>query len=209
MEVQELDEDMPWELNLDEVRNYLNQFSLTCVELGDYLMVIKSNLDLFIDNEPYLALMLILDTKSGIYKVKLWNKTLFAGKSPSPEELVQVCKKHFGQGKPCVGFQLQMDDQAQYEGLLSMLPIPRKVAKDCHKFLKKGAGDDDLCSECKKLNVSKSLSNVTVEIKSNLGDASCKSEVTSPKNIFLQLFQKNAAIISPQEVNVKKIWQNS
>ena len=95
MKVQELDEDMPWELNLEEVRNYLNQLSLTCVELGDYLMVIKSNLDLFIDNEPYLALMLILDTKSGIYKVKLWNKILFAGKSPSPEELVQVCKKTF------------------------------------------------------------------------------------------------------------------
>ena len=179
--MQEVEKDMSSELNLEDISSSLRQLSLTCVELGDYLMVIKSNLDLFIDNEPYLALMLILNRKSGNYKVKLWNETLSAGKSPSAEELIQVCKKHFCLGKPCVGFELQMDDRAPYEGLLSLLPIPRKVAKDCHKFLKKGTGDDNLCPECKKLSVSKNLANVTVDIKSDLQDAGCKNEVTLPK----------------------------
>ena len=172
---------MSGELNLEEVSNSLGQLSLTCVELGDYIMVIKSNLDLFIDSEPYLALMLILNKKSGIYMAKLWNKTLSAGKNPTTEEFIQVCKQHFSHGKPCVGFPLETNEQGLYECLLSSLPIPRKVAKDCHKFLKKGVGDDNLCSECKKLSVSKSLANVTAVLKSSLQDAGSKNGVTSPK----------------------------
>ena len=179
--VQDMDEDIPGELNLEEITTSLCQLSLTCVKLGDYLMVIKSDLDLFIDDEPYLALMLILNTKSGLYKAKLWNKTLLVGRSFYAEELVQVCKKHFGQGKPCVGFQLELNEQAQYEDLLPLLPSPRKVAKDCHKFLKEGDSDDNLCSGCKKLSLSRSLDNVSMTINSNIPDSGSKDRVTSPK----------------------------
>ena len=169
---------MSGELNHEDITHSLSQLSLKCVELGDYLLVIRSNLDVFIDNEPYLASMLILNKHSGTYTAKLWNKTLFSGKNPTATEFIQVCKQHFGQGKPCVGFRLQVDEEAPHEGILSSLPISRNVAKDCHKFLNKDAGDDNLCSACKKLSISKSLSNVTV---SNVPDVGRTNEETSPK----------------------------
>ena len=142
-EYQELNAEFSCELNHEMVSQCIKQLSLSCVELGDYIMIINSKFDSFIDDEPYLALMVIMNTQSGICKVKLWNRTLFAGRINSLDKLVQVCKENFGQGKPCSGFQLQAGDQTKYEGLLSLLPSPRKFAKGCHKFLKKDAGDSD------------------------------------------------------------------
>ena len=122
--------------------------------------------------------MVIMNTQSGICKVKLWNRTLFAGRINSLDKLVQVCKENFGQGKPCSGFQLQAGDQTKYEGLLSLLPSPRKLAKDCHKFLRNNADDgDDMCPECKTLSKSHIVSDVSEVITSYFQ----KDEVILPK----------------------------
>ena len=171
---------MTQELDLEEVRGSLAQLSLTSVVLGDYLMVMKSDFDIFIDGEPYIACALLLNTKSGVYKLRLWNQTILTGKNPTVDHLVQVCKEQFSQGRPCVGFPFALDEEQQNECLLAQTPIPRKVSKSCHRFVK-NCGDDQ-CSECKKLNVSKMLTNVTVMMKeSSAPSVNTENILMSPK----------------------------
>ena len=171
------------DLKLEEVRGSLASLSLTSVILGDYLVVTNSDFDVFINGEPYLALMVLLNKKSGIYKAKLWNQTICSGKKPTAAEFVQICKQHFSQNKPCIGFPQELDEQSQYERPLSQTPIPRKVSKDCLKFLKDGFGDDDnsLCCECKKLSVSKALKDVTVVLKGDAISSGDPETLLSPK----------------------------
>ena len=174
---------MTEDLNLEEVRGSLASLSLASVVIGDYLVVMKSEFEVFIDGEPYLALMLLFNKKSGFYKLKLWNQTILAGKNQSEDHLIEVCKQHFSQNKPCIGFPQEVEECSQYERPLSQTPIPRKVSKDCLKFLKDGfGGDNSLCSECKKLSVSKGFTSVTVVIKEGAMSGADKDTVLlSPK----------------------------
>ena len=169
---------MTQKLDLEEVKGSLAQLSLTTVVLGDYLMVMKSDFDVFIDGEPYLAFALLLNTKSGVYKLRLWNQSILTGKDPSADHLVQVCKEQFSQGKPCIGFPCALNEEEQDECFLSQTPVPRKVSKSCHRFL--NLHGDDQCSECKKMNMSKNLTNVTVMIK----ESSTSNE--KPSNILME-----------------------
>lgn len=150
------------ELGCGEIRKSLESLSLASVRLGDYLVVMKSDFDVFIDGEPYIALMLLWNQKSGVYKVKLWNQIIATGNNLTLEQLMQICKEYFWQGKPCIGFPIYIKEEHGHgQCVLSQTPVPRKISQDCRKFL--SAHDDNyLCSECKSLSVSNMLKNVTV-----------------------------------------------
>ena len=167
------------ELNLQNMNRLLTQLALPSLILGDYLVVMNCDFDVFIDGEPYLALMVILNKKSGIYKAKLWNQTICVGKKPSVAEFVQICEQHFSRGKPCIGCPQEIEEEGQCEKLLSQIPIPRRVSQDCSKFIKEGFGD--VCSECKKLSVSKTFTNVAVTIKDEISYVGRRNDGTLPK----------------------------
>ena len=68
-----------------------------------------------------------MEIKSGRYIRRIWNRTVGQGKTLTSDELVELCKKHFFQGKPCIGcpqFGAEKDDR---EFLISQTPIPRRV----------------------------------------------------------------------------------
>ena len=150
---------MAKELNLEEVRGSLAELSLTSVVLGDYLMVMKSDFDVFIDGEPYLALALLLNTKAGVYKLRLWSHTILTGDITGLDHFIQICKGRFSRGKPCIGFPSSLNEQES--GLLSHTLTLRRFSKLCLKFVKNQGVDQ--CYECEKMNLSKKLTDVSVQ----------------------------------------------
>ena len=57
-----------------ELETALHSLSLTWVSVGDYLVVMSGEVDAEICSEPYLALQLWLNMKSGKFISRVWNQ---------------------------------------------------------------------------------------------------------------------------------------
>ena len=143
------------EIDPSKAQNALKQISLTSVTLGNYLVAFQSELDTFICDEPYIPLMVLLDLRSGRYLTRIWSSTTSQGTVAHLDEFSDVCRRHFGQGKVCIG--CPGSDSAF---------VPRSFSKTCHRLLGKDAQRDaDTCVECLKLmDIDNSETKCKVEI---------------------------------------------
>ena len=124
--------------NLDELRLALAALPLNSVSLGKYVVVMNSEFDVTVNEEPYLALTVVLDTRSGKFMSRIWSQTVKTGRLGNVGEFVELCKMHFDQG-PCMGFICSADEQSSHKYLTSQTPVPRKIAADCRKVVGKAA----------------------------------------------------------------------
>ena len=130
----------------------ITEISLSSMVLGDYLVIVKSDFDMVISEEPYLALMLLLNMVTGKYIARVWNQTVATGILSSVDELKVACLKHF-ENRPCMGFPVPENEHNDTD---SNAPVPIKVSKSCLKVLSKNVKSEIVsCSECLKLIRSK------------------------------------------------------
>ena len=109
--------------------------------------------DMIIGGEPYLALQLWLNIKSGKIISRIWDQTVSLGKIASVDEFSEVCLAHF-KGRPCIGYPLS-DPNSEQDFFVSQTPIPRKISRACAKLLSPGtASAVTSCPECFKLKPS-------------------------------------------------------
>ena len=136
------------ELNLDNIKEILEAHSLKHVMVGDYLVIVRSDFDVIISGEPYIAFMLMLNLKSGVCRTRIWNKTIKAGLVANTSELEVECNNLFEKCKPCIGY---TDKSVQGEEYL-LLPtlMPRKISKSC-LYKVESILKDESCSECLKI----------------------------------------------------------
>ena len=137
---------------LNEAQCILSDMDLTSIRMQDFLVVIKSDFDFTFSGEPYIALMMVLDLKTGKYILRLWNQTIAAGSALRKEELLEACTSLFSQGRPCFGFPV------------TETPFPRKVASTCRRELGKDTGSDVIaCHECSRLKTLYSMSDAQIK----------------------------------------------
>ena len=67
------------EESLQDVKEALASLFLTTLDFGKYLLVMRSECDLIIREEPYIAYMLWLNVESGQIISRTWNKTICSG----------------------------------------------------------------------------------------------------------------------------------
>ena len=128
------------QINMLQVKHVISTLSLTSVKVGNFLVVMKSEFDLSLLEEPYIALMLLLDLKSGKYISRVWNQTMATGSAADEGTLMEACKNLFCNGRPCLGHPVAEE------------LFPRKMASTCNKVLGNDAGvDETTCLECSKL----------------------------------------------------------
>ena len=166
--------DMKPTFDLEQAKSVLPSLSLMSITFGDYLVVMRSDFDVTIEGEPYLALMLLYNTKDGKFMARIWNQTVFSGIAPTLEQFVNTCEKHFS-GKPCLGYPEEEDEHAMQEFFVSQTPIPRKISKMCLRVLGKEVGGEvHSCNECLKLKDLKLMRELNAA-------ANCKVEILSDK----------------------------
>ena len=139
-------------IDIQDISTAVNDLSLTTLLVGDFLVIVNTKPDVIIIDEPYLALMILLERKSGRYIRRIWNRTVGDGKLHSTDEIVELCKKHFFQGKPCLGCPWQGNEEDCKGFLITQTPIPRKISKFCHELLGSDANSEvTACVECIKI----------------------------------------------------------
>ena len=141
------------ELKWNQVQDALGNLPLKWVTIGEYIVVMNNKQDMIIGGEPYLALQLWLNIKSGKIISRIWDQTVSLGKIASVDEFSEVCLAHF-KGRPCIGYPLS-DPNSEQDFFVSQTPIPRKISRACAKLLSPGtASAVTSCPECFKLKPS-------------------------------------------------------
>ena len=189
------------ELNLNNAKEVLEELSLTSVQFRDYLLIMNSDFDLIISEEPYHALTLLFDVRTWRYMARIWNCTVTTGNALSLKEFADVCRDHFSERRLCLGL---LEDEAALENrgiLITQTPLPRIMSKTCLRDIGRDAeGDVYSCSECLKLVAIKGDA-----VKDELGEAQeelaeTKSEKSHRSVIFREGFFKLGCSFSPSKV---------
>ena len=79
-------------IDLDVIRSVVASQSLASVTLGDYLVVMRSDFDVILFGEPYLASMLLFNQKTGSFIARLWNQTVKVAKAVTREHFEEACR---------------------------------------------------------------------------------------------------------------------
>ena len=138
--------------DLDDARTTITSMSLISVVQEDILIIMSSKPDVIISGEPYISLMILVEVNSGTYMRRIWNRTVATGKMVTTDQLAELCKKHFFQGKPCIGCPQYRTEEDDQQFLVSQTPMPRKISIFCHEVLGSNANHKaNACAECLKL----------------------------------------------------------
>ena len=86
-------------IDLEEAKGVLASLSLTSVTFGRFLLVMRSECDVVIAGEPYVALTLWLDVQTGRFITRVWNQSVSNGDAATLDQFVEACQTHFGQGE--------------------------------------------------------------------------------------------------------------
>ena len=142
------------EESLQDVKEALASLFLTTLDFGKYLLVMRSECDLIIREEPYIAYMLWLNVESGQIISRTWNKTICTGYITKLYQLVHACQIHFMSGRPCLGLPQCGIKSGYQEYVTSQTPVPTRFSDGCLRTIAEPSVIGVYsCSECLKLDV--------------------------------------------------------
>ena len=142
------------ELKLEEAVSVLQNLSLKWLTIGDYVVVMNSQVDATIGGEPYLALQLWFNVKSGKVIRRIWDQTVALEKVNNGKEFREACMSHFN-GRPCIGNLTHADvnEASPHDFVISQTPVPRRISRSCEKVLDVGTiASIKSCPECLKFD---------------------------------------------------------
>ena len=172
------------QFGVDEALGVLSSLSLTSVTVQDYLVVLSSDFDIIISDEPYMVRTLFYNVKAGIFFARLWCKTVNIGNVLSVEQFYEVCNKHFKRRERiCLGSLYKGEVYVEKPFLISQTPFPRKIAKTCTGFISENSSANSIsCKACDKLSECK-IVNPLCKAASPLYSAAITSEVMNPLDL--------------------------
>ena len=78
--------------DLEVVRDVVAAQSLASLKIGDYLVVMRSDFDVVLLGEPYLASMLLFNLRTGRCIARIWNQTVKVVKAVTREQFAEACR---------------------------------------------------------------------------------------------------------------------
>ena len=79
-------------LDPEVVRDVVAAQSLASLKIGDYLVVMRSDFDVVLLGEPYLASMLLFNLRTGRCLARIWNQTVKVVKAVTREQFAEACR---------------------------------------------------------------------------------------------------------------------
>ena len=130
-----------------EAHMFLNTMSLRSIIFQDFLIVMRSDFDVILSEEPFIARTLYYSMTTCRYMARTWERTVTSGHATSLQQFTDACKSHFKKGRLCLGYP---DSKSEADKVLvSQTPISRRLSKSCHGYLGELDGPNvTVCSSC-------------------------------------------------------------
>ena len=136
------------EFEMFEAHMSLNSMSLRSFIFQDYLIVMRSDFDVILSEEPFIARTLYYNMTTGRYMARMWDRTVASGHATSLKQFTDVCKSHFRKGRLCLGYPAGPISEVE-KVLVSQSPICRRLSKRCQGYLGELEGPNvTVCWEC-------------------------------------------------------------
>ena len=149
------------EFKWNQVQDAIDTLPLTWAKTGDYIVVMNTKPDILMGGEPYLALQLWFDIRSGKIISRVWNQTVSSSKVASVAEFSEACLAHF-KGRPCLGYPMSDEQATEQDFIISHTPTPRKISLTCQKLIDPSTNNGiTTCPQCLKLKPSASEDEIT------------------------------------------------
>ena len=86
------------EIKWTELEKSLSDLRLKWITIGDYVVVVNNKCDVTIGGEPYLALQVWFNVKSGKMIHRIWDQTVSYSKVTGVSQFVEACSSYFKEG---------------------------------------------------------------------------------------------------------------
>ena len=141
-----------FEPNSARFTDFLSKLKVTMVKIEDWVILQRSRFDITMDDEPFTALQLYLNTQTRAYITRVWARTFSKGTTTgSMTEIEVLCNQTFAQGMSCCP---GTSGKEVENSLVSVnYPFTRLVSQNCTAFHKSNAPCGvhlpvAVCSEC-------------------------------------------------------------
>ncbi|XP_059088892.1 zinc finger protein 737-like [Tigriopus californicus] len=94
----------------DSLREQLSQWNLMCVEMEGWWVIFRQTFDLYNNNEPFTALVLLFHPKSFEFICRVLGRTTSKGFLKVEHSLFDKCKDFFEGSKPCLGAKAEKEN---------------------------------------------------------------------------------------------------
>ena len=139
------------DFQFSDLTDVLKRLSLSFVVIGEYLVIMNDKEDITFSGEPYIAMQVWLNTRTGKVICRVWNETVACSKIVNILQFTEACMSHL-QGRPCIGCPLRDSEGIMREFMIVETPKPRKVSLTCLKMLTKDVNANRRsCHECLRL----------------------------------------------------------
>ena len=156
-------------IDREEVEGALASLCLNSVSYGGYLLIMRSECDVILSDEPHIALIMWLNLETGRFFARIWSQTVTTGSVKDMSEFLEICRAHFMSGKPCLGLPVSNNMNSDTAFIVSHSPIPRRISIKCKKTLGQGTSIDvQSCTECLKLEDVKESADYKVQCKTEV-----------------------------------------
>ena len=118
--------------NCAEFVGLLSRLEIVMVKIENWMILQRSVFDITVNGEPFPALQLYFNIKTGTYLTRVWGRTHSKGEILANDvtEFELLCNEMFAQGLACCPGQTAKDGED--EGLISVkYPFQRKVSAGC------------------------------------------------------------------------------
>ena len=135
----------------------LSRLEIVMVKIENWMILQRSVFDITIDGEPYPAIQLYFNLKTGAYLTRVWGKTHSKGDILADDVTAfeMLCIEIFGQGLACCPGQTEEDGSEEHH-ISVEYPFQRKVAAGCTiVHISDVKASVALCVECKSNENSK------------------------------------------------------
>ena len=183
----------------------VSRLKIAVLEIEDWVILQRSKFDIIVDGEPYPALQLYLNSRSGLYLTRVWGRTCSKGEinSNSYEDIGDLCNQVFGQGLACCPGKISNNvatkanmpaSKGNIDNLILVeYPFQRKISLNCAvlHMPDEPLHEDHLvvCSECKTKDIFKCNDNE--EVVESFPDK-VRYEELSDHNMSFTKFDDNA-----------------
>ena len=141
-----------FEPNSARFTDVLSNLKITMVKIEDWIILQRSRFDITMDDEPFTALQLYLNTQTRAYITRVWGRTFSRGTTTgSVADIEVLCNQTFSQGMACCP---GTSGKEVENSLVSVnYPFTRLVSQKCVAFHKSNAPPGvhlpvAVCSEC-------------------------------------------------------------
>ena len=131
---------------------------LLTISIKKWIIFVRNDFDIFINQEPQQAISFFLHLDSGKYLIKVWSQTVKVGVLEDLKGIFFKLNETFYNTLPCTGMPIENPNSACIDGIILQAPYLRSHSLSCQHIIQRTFKNGELSLLCDPCQVTKKIS---------------------------------------------------